>query len=391
MGTCLASGARRLGRELAALRRTASAAVRRPGPERDTVVQSCKAAGAAIAAWALTGWWLKAPLALLAPWTALTLVETTVYRSFRSGLQQLAVIMAGAVWASFAMAATGGSTLGAMLIALPAMVLFGTYRRFGAQGLYGATTSLFVIAYGSYSPSAVGHRLLETLTGAVIGIGVNACVLPPVHLRNVREQLARLPRDSAALLRTMAEALRTRWTASDAESWHDQARRLARIPAAVSEARRWTMESSRLNPGTRLRRTGPEPPGPDHDLRWRSVTGHLVTITRALDGLSDEDARLNAPGSAFLTRYAELADQMADFCDEEAHALESGSAPCSPRGEEPRRTAEEAWRLYDRLATDFTEQSGVPVAVSGELLVESSQLLRALTSYDTAVRESEAA
>ncbi|MEK8174248.1 hypothetical protein NKH77_50455 [Streptomyces sp. M19] len=73
-GGWLTAGANRLRWEAAAVWRTARIAVRQSGPERDTMVQSLKAAGAAIAAWALTGWWLNAPLALLArgrrwPWS----------------------------------------------------------------------------------------------------------------------------------------------------------------------------------------------------------------------------------------------------------------------------------------------------------------------------------
>src|SRR4051812_17982924 len=66
-----------------------------PGSERTAVVQAVKAGGAATAAWALTGWWLDAPFALLAPWTALLLVQNTVLRSLRSGFQQMCVIGVG--------------------------------------------------------------------------------------------------------------------------------------------------------------------------------------------------------------------------------------------------------------------------------------------------------
>ncbi len=45
---------RRLWWEATAVGRTVRAAVRHSGPERDTVVQSLKAAGAATVAWALT-------------------------------------------------------------------------------------------------------------------------------------------------------------------------------------------------------------------------------------------------------------------------------------------------------------------------------------------------
>ncbi|MGJ3560852.1 FUSC family protein [Streptomyces sp. INA 01156] len=237
------------------------------------MVQSLKAAGAAIAAWALTGWWLEAPMALLAPWTALVLVASTVYRSVHSGVQQFAVIVVGTLWASAALAVTGNSTLGAMALTLPPLVLIGTYRRLGDQGIYGATTALFVITYGASTAGAVGHRLLETLIGAVVGVAVNAFVLPPVHLRSVRENLHALVHHSGELLASVAEGLRAEDGLSDAAEWHDRAWRLGGTVRALADARRWTSESYRFNPGWRMRRNGPALPRPK---RTRPGSGSAV-------------------------------------------------------------------------------------------------------------------
>ncbi|MFD7666509.1 aromatic acid exporter family protein [Streptomyces sp. NPDC059788] len=368
--------------EVAAVARTVRSAVREPGPERDTVVQSLKAAGAAVMAWALTGWWLNAPLALMAPWTAVALVDATVYRSLRSGLQQLVVIVLGAVLASAVMAATGGSKLGSMLIVLPVMTLVGTHRRLGAQGIYGATTALFVITYGAYSLIEVEHRLVETMIGAVIGIAVNAFVLPPVHLRNVHEQLSRLPRESAELLRTMAEGLRgEEWSATDAAGWHDRARRLGQVLRALASAREWNTESSRFNPGFRLRRTGPPPPPPEKaDAVWERAAAHLAAITRTLAGTVGEQARLTVPGAAFLRRYADLADEAATLCKAEADLITDDDG--TDAEERYRAARERAQELYDGLADDFRAQRDPPAAAaSGELLVEMQQLLHELTHF----------
>ncbi|GFN08910.1 hypothetical protein Smic_74660 [Streptomyces microflavus] len=177
-----------VGREWAEVRWSVRSAREVAGPERDTLVQSLKAAAAAIAAWAVSGWWFQTPMALLAPWTAIAMVGSTVYQSVRTGTQQFAIIALGTVWASGAMALTRDRTMAAMLLTLPFMMLLGNYRRFGNQGIYGATTALFVITAGVSSTSTVGHRLLETLIGAAIGLLVNAFVLPPVHLRSVRER-----------------------------------------------------------------------------------------------------------------------------------------------------------------------------------------------------------
>ncbi|MFD6426906.1 aromatic acid exporter family protein, partial [Streptomyces sp. NPDC060198] len=241
------AAARWAGREWEAVHRSAHNAFEEAGPERDTLVQSLKAAAAAIVAWALTGWWLHAPMALLAPWTAVALVGGTVYQSLRMGLQQCAVIAVGTVWASAAMVITRDQTMAAMLLTVPFMTLLGTYRRFGNQGLVGATTALFVITAGSSSAFTVGHRLLETLIGAAVGITVNALVLPPVHLRSVRDRLGRFARDTSDLLGTMARGLREANGLDEAGRWDAEATRLALSLQGVAEARAWAMEGARLN------------------------------------------------------------------------------------------------------------------------------------------------
>ncbi|SCE62985.1 hypothetical protein GA0115261_115981, partial [Streptomyces sp. OspMP-M43] len=62
----LARVRRWVGQEWAEVRRSVRSACGEAGPERDTLVQSLKAAAAAIAAWAVSGWWFQAPMALLA-------------------------------------------------------------------------------------------------------------------------------------------------------------------------------------------------------------------------------------------------------------------------------------------------------------------------------------
>ncbi|WP_258053113.1 aromatic acid exporter family protein [Streptomyces sp. Ru73] len=377
----ITAGWRWLGWEASAVGRTVRYAVLRTGPERDTMVQALKMAAAAIAAWALAGWWLKAPLALMAPWTALALVDATVYRSLRCGLQQICVIVVGAVGASLAMYLTDGSTLGAMAIALPVLALVGTYRRFGAQGVYGATTALFVITYGAYSLNQVGHRLLETCIGAVIGIAVNAFVFPPVHLRNVRDQLQRLPRDSAGLLRQMAEGLPGEWGSAEAEEWRDRARRLQPVLRSLADARQWTNESLRLNPAWNLRRKRPHPPQESEDTRWHGFVEHLTVITRTLARSADEENELARPAQDFLAEYAELAARTAEACAAEADLLaETGDATAAR--ERQQEAAREAWRHYDSLAGTFGSQTGPAAAVSGELLVETRQMLSMLAAPD---------
>ncbi|MGW0860733.1 FUSC family protein, partial [Streptomyces sp. NPDC002690] len=345
------------------------------GPERDTLVQSLKAAAAAIVAWALTGWWLHAPMALLAPWTAVALVAGTVYQSLRMGLQQCAVIAVGTVWASAAMVITRDQTMAAMLLTVPFMTLLGNYRRFGSQGLVGATTALFVITAGSSSAFTVGHRLLETLIGAAVGITVNALVLPPVHLHNVRDRLGRFARGTSDLLGTMARGLREEGGLDDAGRWDAEATRLALSLRGVADARARATEGARLNPGSRLRRAGPPPPPVSEDMRWGQVSSRVLAVTRTLSGIGSGDAELPGPSPRFLTDLADVLDQAARVCAREGAPLSCEGA--APGRDEP--AADQAWVALRALSDTFRLQEGAAAAVGGELLLEARQLMRELT------------
>jgi hypothetical protein len=113
-----------------------------PGRERDLVVQSLKAAGAALLAWLVGSVWLGDPLALMASWVALILVQATVYSSLRQAAQQLAAIRAGIVLASAAPAVTGSTPGHAGPVGPRAVMLPANWPRFGDQGVFGAASAV---------------------------------------------------------------------------------------------------------------------------------------------------------------------------------------------------------------------------------------------------------
>lgn len=137
-------------------------------------------------------------------------------------------------------------------------MLMANWSRFGRQGIYAATTAVFVLASGTaVSAAAVGRWVGQAALGSAIGVAVNAFVLPPIHLRDVRENLAALARESGDLLHTVATGLRGgEWDAQNAADWSsDAARRLD----ALYSARSWSRESLRLTSGP-LRRLQACPP-----------------------------------------------------------------------------------------------------------------------------------
>lgn len=362
--------------EACAVGRAARAAWRGPGRERDLVVQSLKAAGAAVIAWAVAGVWLDDPMALMAPWVALVLVQATVYSSVRQAGQQFAAICVGALLASAAQAITDDNT-GALVLSLPVLMLAANWSRFGRQGIYAATTAVFVLASGTaVSAGAVGHRVGQAALGAVIGVAVNALVLPPIHLRDVRENLAALAREAGDLLHSVAADLReTRWDAQSAADWSRQAAWLERRLDALHSARSWSRESLRLTSGPlrRLHRGPTVVPPEDEDQRWSRVTGSLTALTRALAVAADEHRTPAPPEGPVLDLYARLLRLIGDACHTEARELVGERAETDP-AEATGATMEE---LHRRLQEGLREQAGRGAgrtAVLGALLLQAENL-----------------
>ncbi|MCX5041019.1 aromatic acid exporter family protein [Streptomyces coelicoflavus] len=362
--------------ETRAVGRAVRAAWRGPGRERDLVVQSLKAAGAALIAWAVAGVWLGDPMALMAPWVALVLVQATVYSSVRQAGQQFAAICVGTLVASAAQAVAEDTT-GALALSLPLLMLVANWSRFGLQGIYAATTAVFVLASGTaVSAAAVGHRVGQAALGAVIGVAVNALVLPPIHLRDVRENLAALARESGDLLCAVAADLReTQWDTQSAAGWSSDAARLQRRLEALKSARSWSRESLRLTsrPLRRLHRAPTAVPPEGEDRRWSRVTENVTALTRTLAVAADEQRTPAPPEGPVLDLYARLLRLIGDACHAEADRMVG-----RPTAGDTEAAAEETMEeLHRRLQEGLREHAGreaARTAVLGTLLLQAENL-----------------
>ncbi|MEV5461351.1 aromatic acid exporter family protein [Streptomyces cellulosae] len=358
--------------------RAARAVVRGPGRERDLLVQSLKAALAALLAWLVAQVWLGDPMALMAPWVALVLVQATVYSSLVTGARQFAAICIGALVASGAQAVTDDNT-GALALSVPVLVLLSNWRRFGDQGIYAATTAVFTIASGTVSVEAVGHRLGQAALGAVIGVAVNALVLPPVHLRDVRENLAALAREAGEVLSAVAEDLREgEWDAQTAVGRLNTAKRLQDRLDALRSARGWSRESLLLTSGwlRKLHRAPTEAlPSEDEDERLGRITGHVMALTRSLAVAADEERSAAAPDPEVLRSYGKLLELLGDSCRAEADRLLGEEEPGDPLLDE--RTGAAMRELHISLQEGLTQeavQNAARTAVLGTLVLQAENL-----------------
>ncbi|MEV6898850.1 hypothetical protein [Amycolatopsis sp. NPDC051372] len=232
-----------------------SRALRVPGRERHTLVQAAKAALAAAGAWLLATLVLRLPQPFLAPYAAVFLVETTVYRSVRGWVQQVGAV--GAVGAGVVLAGLAGQVIPWPAVALGLVVfvglLIGSWRRFGESGVWGGVTGMLLIAYGTRA-ALLGDRLVETAIGAAIGAVVNALVFPPLSGRRLVEAIDALAGTLAGFLGSTAGLIRAEQPPDDVEDWLGEARELRSVVAVTADAMRRTREERVLN--LRRRRSG---------------------------------------------------------------------------------------------------------------------------------------
>jgi len=298
--------------------RNAVTAVRRawaePGRERDMVAQAGKAALAAWVAWAVAGWWLAAPMAFVAPWVAIALVESTVYRSAAHGLQQLAAIAVGTTMATAA-AMLMGNAMVTMAVVLPLVLLLGQWRRLGSQGIFAATGALFVLTGGQVTLAGAAARLSEAVFGALVGVAVNALIRPPTYLRDTRAALADAAREARDILDDVADGLTAaEWDGHEAGVRHQRALRLGRLVDQARSAIGWSEESLRGNLRRPRRRDAAEPGSAYADALavLDYVAVHTAGVTRTVrEAAEGTTAR---PAESVTTAYA-------DFLRETARAV----------------------------------------------------------------------
>ncbi|WP_443061867.1 FUSC family protein [Streptomyces sp. NBC_00490] len=320
------AGRRGAGAAVAAVRRAWTG----PGRERDLVVQAGKAALAAWVAWAVVGWWLEAPMAFVAPWVAVVLVESTVYRSVAHGLQQVAAIAVGTALAT-AVALLLNSSMVTMAVVLPVVLLLGQWRRLGSQGIYAATGALFVLTGGPVSITSSGARIAEALFGALVGVVVNALIRPPVYLRDARAALQDAACEAQEILEAVADGLASgEWDGHQAGEWHERALRLGRLVDQARSAIGWGRESVRVNP--RARRGG-RTSSPD-DTVYSDVLAVLDYVAVHTAGVTRTVGETAAGGKAALP-VTELTRTYADFLRHTARAVRLYSqARFAPSGRE---------------------------------------------------------
>ena len=189
------------------------------------------------------------PDPVLAPLTALVVVQVSVRASFLTAIQRSAAVVLGVLLALALGDALGlnGLTVG-VLVAASLGVAELVLRLPAAAARQVPISVLVVLATVTSDPvSFGGERALDTVLGAAVGVVVSL-VLPASRLVDARQTLDRLALSLGDVLDAMGAGLQQAWSTDQTAEWRRRARTARdRLVRQASEAVGNGRESARWN------------------------------------------------------------------------------------------------------------------------------------------------
>ncbi|TYB37987.1 FUSC family protein [Actinomadura chibensis] len=248
------------------------------------------------------------PRPLLAPLTALLVVQFSVYQTIKAGILRVAAVTSGVLVAVMAASTIGFSwwTLGLTILAA---LVIGHLLRLGEHVLEVPISAMLIFALGSASESGAAERVLETLLGAATGLAATL-LAPSVRVRPAEEAVQDVAERLRELVAEIADGLRGEPREREAAGWQEKAERLSREIGRTDRELGAAEESVRLNPRTQARRLI------DAGVALRNAMETMEHFTLSLRGLTRslaDDERLGPRGRLMTdpTLRAELGDALA--------------------------------------------------------------------------------
>ncbi|MEU0035673.1 hypothetical protein [Streptomyces sp. NPDC006333] len=268
-------------------------------------VHGAKALIAALFAWAVAAPWSPGHGPYLAVAMALLMVNaSTVYQSVTKAAQSVVAKLAGLVLA-LATAWLFGATAGSVAV-IAIIAVLGGPRRTTDDRLQIASTAVIALAATATAPmGSLVAPVLQTLTGAVAGIAVNALVLPPLYVDESEAAVRAVAHDIGTLLHDMGDGLAERNLTAKAHTWLHRARTLEKRLTHAEERLRQADESLRWNARCVAHARRKDVTYGEAFRILRGATLQVRGIARTLaDNAHDHHADHHL-GQQFLDRYAE--------------------------------------------------------------------------------------
>lgn len=259
---------------------------------------------------------------LLAPLTALLVVQLTPVSLLASGVDRVVSVAAGvSVAATFSTAVD--LTWWSLAIVIAVSLIVGQVLRLGSNLIEVPISAMLVLGVGSLAAeSAAWQRIAETLVGACVGVASNLLLPPRVRTRDAGAAIEEMATALAGLLdRASAEMASLRTSGGvlpdQAESWLGEARRLTHDLPNVGITLLRAEESRRLN----LRAVGTSDPGPGLRHGMEALEHSAVAVRSMFRSILDASTRGGWPGGehgealegAIAVVLSEFADALRAF------------------------------------------------------------------------------
>ena len=221
-------------------------------PGRTPGLRTAKTVLAAVLSFVIADMLNTSQAPVLAPLTALLVVQLTLYETFAHGRERIVSVVAG-VLVAVLFASVTGLTWWSLGLVVGVSLIAGRLLRLGPHLPEVPISAMLVLAVGGAESAALG-RVVETLVGAVVGVLVNLLIAPPLYVQPASEAIVDLAHRMARVSTTLADALRGEWSRSTADVHLAAARALGNEVARADARLARTEESARLNPRGRVAR-----------------------------------------------------------------------------------------------------------------------------------------
>jgi Aromatic acid exporter family member 1 len=288
----------------------------------------------AVAAYVLAELFFPHTQPLLAPLTALLVVQLTPVSLLASGLDRVVSVVVGVSVAAVFSAAVQLSWW-SLAIVIAVSLLIGQVLRLGSNLVEVPISAMLVLGVGSLSTeSAAWQRIAETLVGAGAGVLSNLLFPPRVRTQDAGAAIEGMAENLAALLDRAADQLADPGTsggalADAAVGWLDEARRLTHDIPNVGTALLRAEESRRLN----LRAVGTADPGPGLRHGMEALEHSAVTVRSMfrslLDALVSTDWPRGDVGVDFEAAVAALLRDFAAGVRDFGHVVRADARPAA--------------------------------------------------------------
>jgi hypothetical protein len=210
------------------------------------VVQTFRSTAAATLAFAVALLLTDSPAPLLAPLTALLVVQVTLYATLTSGVRRVNAVVAG-VTIAVGFSNIVGLSWWSLALLIFASLAAGHLVRAHQFVPEVAISAMLVLGVTQHTDLAL-VRIVETLIGAGVGLLFNFLFVPPVWTEPAEDEILQLARRMWWLLRHVGDELGERTPVERISSRLDAARRLDHDVGLVDAALTRAEESLRFNP-----------------------------------------------------------------------------------------------------------------------------------------------